>query len=125
MRLREEAHSAREVPDDYIRVSSILGSATPLNIIILPVLFEGEVKAVIELASLRKFGETHLSFLDQLTESIAVSYSTPSRQTCRTESLLEQSQSLTKELQTQQEEAQGNQRPSGAAGQNLQIRKGC
>src|SRR5258708_15488835 len=92
-----------DVPNDYIRVSSILGSATPLNIVILPVLFEGEVKAVVELASLRKFSETHLSFLDQLTESIGVVFNTIEAN-MRTESLLEQSQTLTKELQTQQEE---------------------
>src|SRR5207245_6686186 len=59
-----------DVPDDYIRVSSALGSAVPVSIIVLPVLFEGEIKAVVELASLRKFSETHLSFLDQLPESI-------------------------------------------------------
>src|SRR5258708_17599242 len=64
------------VPDDYIRVSSILGSATPLNIIILPVLFEGEVKPVVRLASLRNFSETHLSFPHQLTESIRVVFNT-------------------------------------------------
>ena len=39
------------VPDDYIHISSGLGEAPPLNIVVLPVLFEGEVKAVIELAS--------------------------------------------------------------------------
>ncbi len=92
-----------DIPQDYIRVGSTLGSATPLNVIILPVLFEGEVKAVVELASLRKFSETHLSFLDQLTESIGVVFNTIEAN-MRTESLLEQSQSLTKELQSQQEE---------------------
>src|SRR6266704_2645717 len=61
-----------DIPDEYIRVDSPLGSAKPVNIVILPVLFEGEVKAVVELASLRKFSETHLSFLDQLTESIGI-----------------------------------------------------
>src|SRR5207247_691005 len=92
-----------DVPDDYIRVSSILGSATPLSVIILPVLFEGEVKAVVELASLRKFSETHLSFLDQLTESIGVVFNTIEAN-MRTKELLKQSQSLTKELQSQQDE---------------------
>jgi len=108
-----------DVPDDYIRVSSILGSAPPLNIIILPVLFEGEVKAVIELASLRKFGETHLSFLDQLTESIGVVFNTIEAN-MRTESLLEQSQSLTKELQTQQEELKETNDRLEQQAQNLQ-----
>src|SRR2546425_3235943 len=108
-----------DVPDDYIRVSSILGSATPLNVIILPVLFEGEVKAVVELASLRKFSETHLSFLDQLTESIGVVFNTIEAN-MRTESLLEQSQSLTKELQSQQEELKETNDRLEQQAQNLQ-----
>src|SRR5260370_10454862 len=91
-----------DVPNDYIRVSSILGSATPLNIVILPVLFEGEVKAVVELASLRKFSETHLSFLDQLTESIGLVFNTIEAN-MRTESLLDKPQTLTNALKTQQE----------------------
>ncbi|MBI3043071.1 MAG: response regulator, partial [Betaproteobacteria bacterium] len=92
-----------DVPHDYIRVSSVLGSAAPLNVIILPVLFEGEVKAVIELASIKKFSEAHLSFLDQLTESIGIVFNTIEAG-MRTEDLLQQSQSLTGELQSQQEE---------------------
>ncbi|HYU69749.1 MAG TPA: response regulator [Burkholderiales bacterium] len=108
-----------DVPDDYIRVSSILGSATPMNIIILPVVFEGEVKAVVELASLRKFSETHLSFLDQLTESIGVVFNTIEAN-MRTEFLLEQSQSLTKELQSQQEELKETNDRLEQQAQNLQ-----
>jgi signal transduction histidine kinase/CheY-like chemotaxis protein/HAMP domain-containing protein len=92
-----------DVPHDYIRIGSVLGSATPSNLIVLPVLFEGEVKAVIELATFRKFSDTHLSFLDQLTESIGVVFNTIEAN-MRTKGLLDQSQLLTKELQSQQEE---------------------
>jgi len=91
-----------DVPHDYIRINSVLGSTAPANVIILPVLFEGEVKAVVELASLRRFSEAHLSFLEQLTESIGIVFNTIEAN-MRTEALLEQSQSLTKELQSQQE----------------------
>ncbi|HYQ95253.1 MAG TPA: response regulator, partial [Burkholderiales bacterium] len=108
-----------DVPDDYIRVSSALGSAAPVNVIVLPVLFEGEIKAVVELASLRKFSETHLSFLDQLTESIGVVFNTIEAN-MRTESLLEQSQSLTKELQSQQEELKETNDRLEQQAQNLQ-----
>ena len=66
-------------------------------------LFEGEVKAVIELASFDHFNEIHLTFLDQLTESIGIVLNTIAAN-MRTEELLKQSQSLTEELQTQQEE---------------------
>ncbi|HZS69968.1 MAG TPA: HAMP domain-containing protein, partial [Burkholderiales bacterium] len=90
-------------PSDYIRISSALGSGAPVNIVILPVLFEGQVKAVIELASFSKFSETHQTFLDQLTESIGVVLHTIAAN-MQTEYLLHQSQSLTAELQAQQEE---------------------
>ena len=91
------------VPDDYIIVSSGLGQAEPLNIVVLPVLFEEEVKAVIELASFNRFSETHTGFLDQLTESIGIVINTIEANT-RTERLLMQSQSLAGELQSQQDE---------------------
>src|SRR5213079_215375 len=59
-------------PADYIRIGSALGSGAPVSVIILAVLFEGQVKAVIELDSFSKFSESHQTFLDQLTESIGV-----------------------------------------------------
>ena len=90
-------------PSDYIRIGSALGSATPVNIVILPVLFEGQVKAVIELASFSRFSDIHQTFLDQLTESIGVVLQTIAAN-MQTEYLLHQSQSLTAELQAQQEE---------------------
>src|SRR3989442_11883526 len=90
-------------PNDYIRISSSLGSGAPVNIVILPVLFEGQVKAAIELASFSKFSEIHQTFLDQLTESIGVVLHTITAN-MQTEYLLHQSQSLTAELQAQQEE---------------------
>ncbi len=92
-----------EVPADYVQISSGLGTARPLNIVVMPVLFEGEVKAVIELASFYRFSDIHLTFLNQLTESIGIVLNTITA-TMRTEELLKQSQSLATELQTRQEE---------------------
>ena len=91
------------VPGNYIKISSGLGRSKPANLIILPVLFENKVKAVIELASLDAFGETHLDFLSQLTESIGIVLNTIEANTT-TEELLAQSQSLAGELKIQQEE---------------------
>jgi HAMP domain-containing protein/signal transduction histidine kinase/CheY-like chemotaxis protein len=91
------------VPSDYIKINSSLGKAKPANLIVLPVLFENNVKAVIELASLEVFSETHLDFLEQLTESIGIVLNTIETNT-RTEELLAQSQSLAGELKIQQEE---------------------
>ncbi|MES2298477.1 MAG: HAMP domain-containing protein [Pseudomonadota bacterium] len=92
-----------DVPRDYIVVSSGLGAAPPTNIVVLPILFEQQVKAVIEIASLDRFTETHLSFLDQLMESIGVVLNTIEANS-RTESLLTQSQSLAQELQQTNQE---------------------
>ena len=93
------------VPPDYIRISSGLGEAAPQNIIVLPVIFEGQVKGVLELASFERFNPTHQAFLDQLTESIGIVLNTIEAN-MRTEDLLKQSQSLAQELQSRQEELQ-------------------
>jgi signal transduction histidine kinase/HAMP domain-containing protein/DNA-binding response OmpR family regulator len=93
------------VPPDYIRISSGLGDAAPQNIIVLPVVFEGQVKGVLELASFERFNPTHQAFLDQLTESIGIVLNTIEAN-MRTEDLLKQSQSLAQELQSRQEELQ-------------------
>ena len=91
-----------DVPEDYIKISSGLGEAKPLNVIVLPVLFEGEVKAVIELASFDSFTQSHQDFLEGLTESIGIGLNTLASNS-RTEELLVQSQSLASELKSQQE----------------------
>jgi CheY-like chemotaxis protein/signal transduction histidine kinase/HAMP domain-containing protein len=94
-----------DVPGGYARIHSSLGASQPVSVVVLPVLFEGETKAVVELASLYPFTETHLVFLEQLTQSIGVVLNTIEA-TMRTENLLEQSQQLTLELQTRQTELQ-------------------
>ena len=92
-----------EVPSDYVRINSGLGASPPLNIIVLPILFEGSVRAVIELASFSAFSLTHQAFLDQLPESIGLVLNTIEADTL-TENLLKQSQSQAEELRSQQEE---------------------
>jgi HAMP domain-containing protein/signal transduction histidine kinase/DNA-binding response OmpR family regulator len=116
-----------DVPEDYIRIGSGLGTARPRNVIVLPVLFEGEVKAVIELASLTPLTQTHLTFLTQLTESIGIVLNTIEA-TMRTEGLLQQSQKLAAELQAQQKELQQTneqlaQKAQQLAEQNTEVEK--
>jgi len=93
------------VPPDYLQVSSGIGQSRPLNIVVLPVLFEDDIKAVIELGSFENFSDNHLLFLDQLTQSIGIVLNTIAAN-MRTEELLKQSTALTTELQSQQEELQ-------------------
>ncbi|HEV8331239.1 MAG TPA: response regulator, partial [Steroidobacteraceae bacterium] len=94
-----------DIPRDAVHVRSGLVEARARNLIALPVLYEGQVKAVIELASMHEFTASHLAFLEQLTGSIGVVLNTIEA-TMRTERLLKQSQELAGELQAQQKELQ-------------------
>ncbi|MRX49963.1 HAMP domain-containing protein [Paracoccus sp. S-4012] len=96
-----------QVPPDYIRIRSGLGEATPLNVVVVPIVFEDRVKGVIELASFNRFTEVHLAFLDQLVDSVGIVMNSI-RVSMRTEALLVQSQILTQELQAQQGEMQSS-----------------
>ncbi|PYJ33560.1 MAG: hybrid sensor histidine kinase/response regulator [Verrucomicrobia bacterium] len=87
-----------DVPNNHAKVSSGLGEFHPTNIVVLPILFEGQVKAVMELSSVERFSLTHQAFLDQLTEIIGIVLNTIEAST-QTENLLKQSQSLAAELQ--------------------------
>src|SRR5438034_441513 len=87
-----------DVPNNYAKVNSGLGEFHPTNIVVLPILFEGQVKAVMELLSVERFSLTHQAFLDQLTEIIGIVLNTIEAST-QTENLLKQSQSLAAELQ--------------------------
>ena len=89
------------VPGDYIKIGSGLGDALPLNVVVLPVLFEEELIGVVELASFSVLSENALNFLDQLAVSLGV-VANAVQASAQTESLLEASQSLSQELQNQQ-----------------------
>jgi len=87
------------------KIRSGLINADPRNVIVLPVLFEHQVKAVIELASLSEFTQSQRLLLEQLSGSIGIVLSTIEA-SMRTERLLSQSQQLAAELQSQQKELQ-------------------
>ena len=92
-------------PPDTAPIRTGMYEAAPRNIIVLPVLFEDEVKAVIELASLTGFTASHLAFLEQLTANIGIVLNSIEA-TMQTEDLLQQSQQLAAELQARQRELQ-------------------
>jgi HAMP domain-containing protein/CheY-like chemotaxis protein/signal transduction histidine kinase len=94
-----------DIPQDAVPVSSALLRVLPRNLVVLPVLFENQVKAVIELASLSSFTASQMTFLDQLTDSIGIVLNSIEA-TMQTEGLLKQSQQLAGELQAQQKELQ-------------------
>ncbi len=103
--LDQEKILLANVPGGAFRVASGLSETAAMEVLVLPVVFEGRVRGVLELASLERFSSTHQAFLDQLTESIGIVINTIEAST-RTEDLLIQSQSLAEELQRRQQELQ-------------------
>ncbi|MET9355271.1 HAMP domain-containing protein [Streptomyces sp. NPDC006617] len=96
-------------PSGYLKISSGLGEAPPAQVIVLPVLFEGQVLGVIELASFTPFTHIQKDFLNQIAEMIATSVNTISVNT-KTEVLLSQSQELTEQLRERSEELEQRQK---------------
>ncbi len=114
-------------PSDFVTIESSLGKARLVSVVVLPVLFENETKAVIELASLHPFSVVNLNFLDQLALSIGAVFNTIEA-TMRTEGLLTQSQQLTVELQSRQSELQQTNEELGTkarmlAEQNAEVER--
>jgi len=94
-----------EVPADYAQISSAIGVSRPVNVMIMPIVFQDQVLGVIEAGSLWPFKQVHRDFLEQLMETIGVNVNTMIAN-ARTDALLEQSQRLTAELQSRQMELQ-------------------
>jgi CheY-like chemotaxis protein/signal transduction histidine kinase/HAMP domain-containing protein len=94
-----------DIPTDATPINSALLRVAPKNLVVLPVLFENQVKAIIELASVSLFTTSQMTFLEQLTDSIGIVLNSIEA-TMQTEGLLKQSQQLAGELQTQQKELQ-------------------
>jgi signal transduction histidine kinase len=110
-----------DMPENVVPIGSGTFSALPRSAIVLPILFEGQVKAVVELTSVANFTELQLSFLEQLTSSMGILLNSIEA-TMQTEALLQQSQQLAAELQTQQSELQQTNEQLEQKAQQLEER---
>ncbi|MFG2524733.1 HAMP domain-containing protein [Streptomyces sp. NPDC048527] len=107
------------VPQGYLKIASGLGEAPPAHVIVLPVLFEGTVLGVIELATFQPFTQIQKDFLNQIAEMIATSVNTISVNT-KTEVLLKQSQELTEQLRERSAELENRQKALQASNAELE-----
>ncbi|MCG3040378.1 HAMP domain-containing protein [Streptomyces sp. S1A] len=106
-------------PPGYLKIASGLGEAPPAQVIVLPLLFEGRVLGVIELATFQPFTQIQKDFLSQIAEMIATSVNTISVNT-KTEVLLRQSQELAEQLQERSVELESRQRALQASNEELE-----
>jgi CheY-like chemotaxis protein/signal transduction histidine kinase len=106
------------VPSDTVPVAPGFFNALPRSVAVFPVIFEGEIKAVLALASINEFAPSHLGFLEQLTANLGIVLNSI-EVTMQTEDLLKQSQQLAAELQTQQGELQQTNDQLGQKAQQL------
>jgi CheY-like chemotaxis protein len=116
-----------DLPEDTVPVGTVFFQALPRNLAVFPVVFEGQIKAVLALASLKEFLPTHVAFLEQLTASIGIVLNSIEA-TMQTEGLLKQSQNLAGELQAQQKELQQTneqlaQKAQQLAEQNAEVER--
>ncbi|WP_051967095.1 hybrid sensor histidine kinase/response regulator [Kitasatospora mediocidica] len=111
--------SLTETPPGYLRIASGLGEAAPAHVVVLPVLFEGRLLGVIELATFASFTTVVMDFLNQIADLIGVTVNTISVNT-KTEGLLLESQRLTAELSMRSAELEARQEELERTNEELQ-----
>ncbi|WP_312472240.1 response regulator [Neobacillus sp.] len=108
-----------QVPDNYIKIRSGIGGATPKNIIILPIQYEDEVLAVIEIASFESFSPSQIKLIEEVIPTTGITLKSMLNH-MKAERLLQESQSLTEELQAQSEELQLQQEELRSTNEQLE-----
>ncbi|MCC5921902.1 MAG: GAF domain-containing protein [Cyclobacteriaceae bacterium] len=105
--LEKEHIYMTEVPTTYVNITSGLGDAPPTSILIVPLVFNGEVYGIFEIACFHQLEEYHIEFMNQLGENLAVSMRTL-RANEKTREMLERTQQDQEELRAQEEEMRQN-----------------
>ncbi|MEA1969239.1 MAG: response regulator [Thermodesulfobacteriota bacterium] len=109
-----------EVPDDYIRIESSLGSSVPKNILVLPLVYEEEVKGIIELGSASNFTPLEIEFCEIISMIIAVGINAALFND-QLQQLLGRTREQAEELTIQQEELQASNEELEVQQEELQV----
>jgi CheY-like chemotaxis protein/putative methionine-R-sulfoxide reductase with GAF domain len=112
--------SVTNLPKDYTRVSSSIGDSMPRNVIVSPILFEGELNGVVELASIEEFSDVKMELLNSVMETIAININS-TRARSKMKVLLEETQTQSEELISQQKELKNTNEKLEAQAKNLKA----
>jgi CheY-like chemotaxis protein/CHASE3 domain sensor protein/putative methionine-R-sulfoxide reductase with GAF domain len=93
----------KDIPSDYIKITSGVGSSVPRNLIILPLLQDEELRGVIEIGTSYELKELDNQFLNMVSENLAILFSA-AQSRAELKELLEETQRQSEELEAQQEE---------------------
>jgi PAS domain S-box-containing protein len=107
------------IPQNYVRITSGLGEATPRCILIIPLKTEDELVGIIELASFQVYQEFEIKFMEKVGESIAATILT-TRNNQRNKELLEKSNELAEQMRSQEEEIRQNMEEMQATQEEMQ-----
>lgn len=110
----------QDIPDDYIKINSGLGEASPRNILVIPFVYEHALKGVLEIGSAYQFTQRHLVFLDQVAESVAITFNSVQAR-ARMQTLLDETQQQSETLRTQQKKLQQTNEELEEQTQSLRI----
>jgi len=97
----------KNIPDDYLEITSGLGQSKPRSLYIVPLKVDEEVLALIEIASFNEFEQHHLDFINKVSDSIAATFVSV-RLNMKTVELLKESNRRSEEIAQQEEEMRQN-----------------
>ena len=120
--LERDTIHLREVPEEYVNITSGLGNAVPRTLLIMPLIYNEVVYGVLEMASFREFGDHEIAFLEKIAQSIAGTIASVQTNE-RTKKLLEQSQQMSEEMKAQEEELRQNQEELQATSEQMRRRQ--
>lgn len=119
--LEEEAIYLKEIPEDYVAITSGLGEANPRVLIVMPLMFNEKIEAVIEIASFNELEKHEIEFMQKVGEYVASAIASV-KVNERTQMLLESTQEQAEQMRAQEEEMRQNMEELQATQEEVQRR---
>jgi hypothetical protein len=117
--LEKETVFLKEIPEDFVRITSGLGDANPKTLLIVPLKVDDTVYGMVELASFREYQPHEISFVEKLGETIASTLASV-RAAQNNRKLLEESRLTTEAMRAQEEEVRQNMEELTATQEEMQ-----